>query len=85
METQSARAGEAVYRPPEIQRAGCANIRPFGGTTKADIQKVIKLPKRAQRDLRYLKRRLIAGYCASRYTLEFVHGCFMEFPALVKA
>jgi len=46
------------------------NIRAFGNTSEQGNR--IKLPKRAQRQLRYLKRRLMTGYCCSRYTLEFV-------------
>jgi hypothetical protein len=84
MHTQIARTGRAAYRPPiDEKKPGCGNIRAFGNTSEQ--RKHIKLPKRAQIQLRYLKRRLIAGYGASRYTLEFVRECFMEFPALVKA
>ena len=85
MRTERARTGKAVYRPLIKQRAGYANIRPFGVTTKSAKLKRIKLPKRAQTELRALKRRLLAGYEARQFSSEFVKLCFMEFPALVAA
>lgn len=85
MRMQQARTGMAVYRPPEKTTAESANFRPFGVTTKTTKPKIIKLPMRAQSELCILKRRLLAGYGARRFTPEFVRECFMEFPDLVSA
>ena len=85
MRAESARTGKAIYRPPQREKVGCANIRPSGAVTRSASNKRIKLPKRAQTELRALKRRLLAGYGARQFRPEFVKLCFMEFPALVSA
>jgi hypothetical protein len=77
----------ARYPPPtpEITRPRRGNVEAAEAKTQHWKPKRIKLPKRAQHELRALKRRLIEGCFAGTYRPAFVSQCFNDFPELVSA
>ena len=77
---------QMLCRPRDLKtiKAECANTQPLI-ISKTSESNVTRLPRKAQSDLKTIKRNLISSLCAGRIRVEFVQRVFSEWPELEAA